>query len=320
MQSPRPLISVVAPCLNERECVPLFVAAVRDILDRETYDLEIVLVDDGSTDGTWDCICEAADADARVRGVRLSRNFGHDAAITAGMDAARGDAIITMDADLQHPPAMIPKLLAAWTEGADVVLGVRQHTPDASVGKRTTSAAYYWLLNRLGGIRLEPNAPDFRLVSRQVADALKQCGERARLVRGLITWLGFSVVTVPFDAAPRAAGESKFTPFKMMHKGLTGLLAFSTVPLRVATLLGFTVVVFSLLYFLVAMYAFVTGADTVRGWTSLIATVLLLGGMQLLCIGILGEYIARTFEEVKARPIYVVRDLADRAGGGTGKS
>jgi glycosyltransferase involved in cell wall biosynthesis len=306
----RKRVAVVAPVYNEAGGIAPFTDAVREALRPLPYDYTIVLVDDGSTDGTAEILDRLHDDDPQhVTTIHLSRNFGHQGALTAGMDHAQGDAVICLDADMQHPPSLIPKLLERWEEGFDVVHAVRRETSDGPF-KDLTARAFYALINRLSETPIEPNAADFRLLSRKVVEVFrKDLRERDRFVRGLVGWVGFRSCRVEFDAGRRLAGRSKYSLGKMLHFARTGIVSFSKIPLKVAALVGFAVSLLSALYgiFAVGAYLFFQRA-VIPGWASTILVGTFLGGCQLLFLGLIGEYVATIFDEIKARPLYLVAD------------
>ncbi|HEX6987597.1 MAG TPA: glycosyltransferase family 2 protein, partial [Planctomycetaceae bacterium] len=269
----------------------------------------IVYVDDGSSDGTADALREIALSDPAVTVLSLSRNFGHQAALSAGLEFVDADAVVMMDGDLQHPPALIPDMVRLWREGFDVVSAVRQHTADAGPFKRWTSDGFYRVFNRLSETQLVTGAADFCLLSRRAHRALLSFPERHRFLRGLVTWSGFRRAMIPFVAPERRAGTSKFTVPKMLRLAFDAVFSFSTVPVRVAFQFGAALVLFSLVYLVYVVGRHLLVGDTVPGWSSTLTAVLLLGGVQLLSIGILGQYVARIYEEVKRRPLYFVRDV-----------
>jgi polyisoprenyl-phosphate glycosyltransferase len=302
------MLSVVAAAFNEADVLPAFVARLRSVLDATDEEWEVVLVDDGSTDATWDAIAVAADADPRVRGIRLSRNFGHQLALTAGMSVARGDGVVTMDADLQHPPEAIPALLAAARGGNDVVYAVRSAEDAAGFWKRFSARVFYKLLNRLSSLELPEGAADFRYMSRRVVDVLAAMPERHRFLRGLVRWAGYRQTFVEYHRGPRDAGESKYGLRRMLLFAWDAVVSFSSFPLRVASVLGICV---SLLGWVYLVYAFAIKVFTdraIQGWTSVTAAVLLLGGVQLVFLGILGQYVGRMYDDVKQRPLFLIAD------------
>jgi polyisoprenyl-phosphate glycosyltransferase len=302
------MLSVVAAAFNEADVLPAFVTRLRSVLDATDEEWEVVLVDDGSTDATWDAIAVAADADPRVRGIRLSRNFGHQLALTAGMSVARGDGVVTMDADLQHPPEAIPALLAAARGGNDVVYAVRSAEDAAGFWKRFSARVFYNLLNRLSSLELPEGAADFRYMSRRVVDVLAAMPERHRFLRGLVRWAGYRQTFVEYHRGPRDAGESKYGLRRMLLFAWDAVVSFSSFPLRVASVLGICV---SLLGWVYLVYAFAIKVFTdraIQGWTSVTAAVLLLGGVQLVFLGILGQYVGRMYDDVKQRPLFLIAD------------
>lgn len=299
------LISVVAPVYNEIETLPEFRRRVAGALAGRAY--ELVLVNDGSVDGSAELIERLAADDPCVRAIHFSRNFGHQAAITAGLREARGAAAVTIDADLQDPPEVIPRLLEAWEAGADVVHGVRHERPGEPRHRMLLIRAFYRLFNRISGLDDFPgNSGDFRLVSRPVLDTLNALPERNRFVRGLVSWVGFRQVTVVYQRDPRYAGTSKYPLGKLIHLGLDGILSFSAVPLRLAAWLGFAMSATAFVAIPVIVVLRLAGLYHVSGIASVHILVLLVGGIQLLFLGVLGEYLARDYDETKRRPVYIL--------------
>ena len=311
----RPTLCVVSPCFNEAAGIRAFHEALGHVLDSmPELDHRIVLVDDGSTDETLQVLNELATEDERVEVYSLSRNFGHQVALTAGCEVARGDALILMDSDLQHPPELIPALVARWRAGADVVSAVRKRTEGASFFKRLTTRLFYAFLNSISDIRVEPGAADFVLLSRRANQALQSMPERHRFLRGMISWIGFRRDFVEYDAPRRNAGESHYTLRRMVSLASDALFSFSTAPVRLATRLGAALVACGLLYLAYVVYAvFAQPQQIVPGWTSLVIVVLILSGVQILLIGLIGEYIARIFEEAKNRPLYFFKQRPGEA-------
>ena len=308
MHSRQPAYSFVLPAYNE--CPNLESLAERLVLVGEELgdDFEIVWVNDGSTDGSTDVLNRLAESDDRIRPIHLARNFGHMAALTAGFDAALArDAVICLDSDCQHPPELIPELVARWKQGADIVQAIRLPSPDEGFVKRITSRLFYRVMNVLGDVNLPEGAADFRLLDRQVVEALKSFPERARFIRGLVFWLGFTRDELPYDAPPRMAGHTKYSLIKMMRFALVAVTSFSNRPLRLAFLLGAIVMASAGLYAVYILWCYLTGADLERGWTSTLMVLLILGGVQLFSLGIASEYLARIYTEIKQRPLYVVR-------------
>jgi polyisoprenyl-phosphate glycosyltransferase len=305
------LLSVVAPIYNEEGTVAELHRRTCEAVGEAPF--ELVLVDDGSTDSTPDVLARLAADDSRVRVVGLSRNFGHQAALTAGLDHARGDVVVMMDGDLQDPPEVIPQMLERWRRGTDVVYAVRRSRRGESRAKTATARWFYRLFSRLAQIDLEQNAGDFRLLDRRALEALSSMRERNRFLRGMSVWIGFSQEAVYYDRDPRHAGETKYTPRRMMRFSLDAISSFSHVPLQAATLLGFLFSVVAFLGIPVAI-AFRIAGEFVPGITTVLFVVLLLGGIQLITVGIIGEYLGRVYEEVKRRPLYVVRERINMQG------
>jgi glycosyltransferase involved in cell wall biosynthesis len=303
----RPLISIVAPCHNEEPNLDPLYHAISSHLGSMEWEYQLVLVDDGSTDGTWPAICRIARDDRRVHGVRLARSFGQQAAILAGLKHASGRAVVTMDADLQHPPALIPELVRQWQAGMPVVLTHREDSVDTGAFKRATSAMFYRIFSALTGVPMATGTGDFRLIDRRVVDYLLELKEGEYFLRGLIAWTGFRSVTVPFHAAPRLAGETKYPLRKMLRLAVSGVTSFSLTPLRVGTVLGLAT---ALLAFLELAYVLVQAArgHTVPGWASDVGVTTLLFGVQFILLGLIGEYLGRVYLTAKGRPPYLVDD------------
>jgi dolichol-phosphate mannosyltransferase len=301
-------LSVVAPAFDEAPALPVFIRRVLDVLDRLECSAELILVDDGSQDGTWEVIDAAARSDDRIRGLRLSRNFGHQLALTAGLAAADGDAVVTLDADLQHPPEVIPELLAAAQRGYDVVCAVRSAEDMESPFKRLSAKLFYFTLNKLTSLELPEGAADFRYMSRRVVNVILAMPERHRFLRGMTRWAGFRQGFVTYRRVDRHAGRSKYGLAKMMLLAWDAVTSFSAIPLRLAGLLGLCVSLLGWLYLVYAICIHVFSHQTVSGWTSVTAAVLLLGGVQLICLGIFGQYLGRMFEDIKGRPLFLVAD------------
>jgi dolichol-phosphate mannosyltransferase len=298
------LLSVVAPMYNEEATAEAFHRRVCAAL--EGLPFELVIVDDGSSDGTGRILERLADQDPRVRVVYLSRNFGHQTAITAGLDHAKGDAVVMIDADLQDPPEAIPRLLDQWRNGADVVYAVRERRAGETRFKLATARSFYRLISRLSNIDLQQDAGDFRLMDRRALDALLSMRERSRYLRGMTVWVGFTHAAVPYEREARAGGETKYTLARMLRFSLDAISSFSHLPLQAATVLGF---VFSIVAFLAipVVVALKLAGAYLPGFTTITVVVLLLGGIQLIAVGIIGEYVGRIYDEVKRRPLYVVR-------------
>jgi dolichol-phosphate mannosyltransferase len=314
-QAPSDDLTFIVPCYNEAAVVERFYAELTRALDRLDVAWRVCFIDDGSTDSTLECLNGLAKSDRRVRVYSLSRNFGHQVALSAGLDVTLGTAVVMMDADLQHPPSVIPQMIARWRDGSDVVSAVRQDTEGATWFKRATADAFYWLINRFGDTSIVPGAADFCLLSARAHAAVCAMPERHRFLRGMVSWIGFQRTYVPFAAARRPAGRSKYTTFKMIGLAVDALFSFSAAPMRMATRLGVALLVPGTLYFLYIVARYVAMDDFVRGWGSLIGMLMIIGGIQLIFIGMVGEYLARIFEESKRRPLYFFKQTPDDVDG-----
>jgi len=305
------LVSVVAPMYDEEETVEVFYDRVRRALDGVRF--ELILVDDASSDRTPQLLDRLADSDPRVKVVHLSRNFGHQAAITAGLEHASGDAVVMLDGDLQDPPEVIPEMLDRWRDGADVVYGVRESRAGESRFKLVTASWFYRIFARLTKLELRENSGDFRLLDRRALDAVLAMRERNRFLRGMSVWVGYVQTAVPYKRDARHAGETKYTLRKMIRFSLDAVASFSSFPLQIATFLGF---IFSLIAFVSLPLVVVARVLNIydAGVPSLLFVVLLLGGIQLITVGIIGEYVGRIYDEVKGRPLYLVGSTKNIAG------
>lgn len=304
-----PLLSLVIPCYNEEEVIAETVRQL-DAFCGELVDLDVefIFVDDGSKDSTRELLKHFSENDSRIRVIGFARNFGHQVAVTAGLDVARGDAVVLIDADLQDPPAVIHTMIAKWREGYDVVYGTRIERQGESAFKITTARVFYRLLNRLSNVPIPLDTGDFRLMSRLVVDTLKAMPEQDRFVRGMVSWVGFKQVALPYKRAERFAGKSKYPLTKMLRFAVDGILSFSTKPLQMSVALGMLAASIALAGILYALALRIFTSIWVQGWTALMIAVLFLGGVQLICVGILGEYVGRIYNEVKNRPLYVVQE------------
>jgi polyisoprenyl-phosphate glycosyltransferase len=304
-----PLLSLVVPVYNEEESIDLFLKEVEPFLEAAGLKFEIVFVNDGSRDDTLARLLEHGARDRRVRVVNLSRNFGKEAALTAGIDHARGDILIPMDIDLQDPPDLFKPFIDRWREGYDIVYGVRATRTSDTRAKRVSANWFYRAFNSMSPVRIPANVGDFRLVDRRAADVLRQLPERNRFMKGLFAWVGFNSIGVPYERPRRAAGASKFNLWRLWNFALDGVVSFSTVPLRASFYGGLAIAAVAVLYaiFIIGR-VLLFGVDT-PGYASLIIVVLLMGAIQLVSIGIIGEYLGRLFLEVKGRPIYVVEGV-----------
>jgi glycosyltransferase involved in cell wall biosynthesis len=305
---PRPAISVVAPCYNEQEVLPEFLRRVGAVLDAAGGTAEIVVVDDGSRDRTWEVMKAAAAADPRVVAVHLMRNHGHQLALTAGLSVCRGERILIIDADLQDPPELLPDMMKLMDQGADVVYGQRRQRDGESLFKRATAAGFYRLINRLTDVDIPADAGDFRLVSRRVLDLLLAMPERHRFIRGMVAWIGGRQVPLLYDRHARAAGESKYPLSKMIRFAADAITAFSVVPLMASMTIGWVMAMVGFGFFVYSIVGWLLD-ETLPGWTSIMAAMGLLGGMQFLMLGIIGAYLGRLYDQSKGRPLFMIRDI-----------
>lgn len=304
-------LSIVVPCYNEAANIDELHSQLDRVAGQLDGQIEFVFVDDGSRDATCRLLKDLAVRDPRVRVISLSRNFGHQAALSAGMDYATGDAVVVMDADLQHPPELILEFVKKWQEGYELVYAYRE-------GVRPRLG--YRIINALMKVRIPPEAADFRLMDRRLVDAFKSMPERARFIRGMISWLGFRQIGLGYRQRERFAGERAYTLRQTARMAINAVLSFSSMPLRVASVLGLCTLTLGLLYAAYVLYAYVTNIPMEKGWASLLIVILFLGGVQLLCLGIIAEYIGRIFEEVKQRPLYVVREHVPSGLAGAGEA
>jgi len=310
-----PEVSIVVPFYNEEDSARQLISSLTALLEDMAVNWELLLVSDGSTDATELIISEASNRDERIKGIFLSRNFGHQAALCAGLDHASGRAVISMDADLQHPPEMIKEMVRLWKNGIPVVYTVR--TEDSQVGliKGLTSKIFYSMLRRLTSINVGVGSADFRLLDRRVVDALKECGEHHLFYRGLVRWIGFRQAALPYVARTRFGGKSKYTYAKMFSLAEDALLSFTDIPLTLAMVAGAFTLVFAIVYGVYIVFHIICGGQVQMGWTSLMFMLLLFGGTILFSLGIIGRYIGRIYDEVKRRPRYVVgRHLGVQTG------
>ena len=310
-------LSCVIPCRNEARNLDLLLPQLADLLPRLAERWEVILVDDGSTDATARVMRDWSEL-PNFRSIELSRNFGKEAALTAGLQAAAGHVVVMMDADLQHPPPLIAEMVARWREGADVVYAQRSDRSDETLFKRAGTRLFYRLLNRFERVRIPENAGDFRLMDRRAVDALLALPERNRFMKGLYAWIGFEAVALPYVPPPRLHGRTQFGAGRLLRLSLDGLTAFANWPLRVVAPLGMLVALAAFGYggFLVVDY--MIGGHAVSGWTTIVVLLTFFSGMQMIFLGVLGEYLARVYEEVKGRPLYLVRRTSGR-GLGTGR-
>jgi glycosyltransferase involved in cell wall biosynthesis len=306
------LLSVVAPVFDEEALVEAFHARVCAVL--EAIPFELVLVDDGSRDGTPQLLAELAARDSRVRVIQLSRNFGHQTALTAGLDHARGDAVVMLDADLQDPPELIPEMLDHWRAGTDVVYAVRRRRDGETRFKLASARWFYRLFSALADVELEPDSGDFRLLDRAPLDALLSMRERNRFLRGMTVWVGYTQTAVPYERDARHAGETKYTLRRMLSFAFDAISSFSHRPLQLATLIGFLCAAFAFVLIPVVIALRLAGSY-LPGFGTITIAILLLGGIQLMAIGLIGEYVGRIYDEVKRRPLYLVRQRLNEPHG-----
>jgi dolichol-phosphate mannosyltransferase len=304
------LLSIVVPCFNEGKNIEQLYNQILPVLNNICSHYEIIFVDDGSKDNTFGVIKEIAEKNKNVIGLSLSRNFGHQVAIMAGLQHSKGDLVAMMDADMQHPPEIIPQLILEYEKGFDIVNTKRIDSNDTGFFKKISSGCFYRIINFLSDVKIEPAAADFRLMTRKAVNAFLQLEEKDRFTRGLVGWMGFKQSIVEYHASSRFAGKSKYTFKKMFRFGMDGVTSFSSKPLRISFYAGFIVFLAGLIYALYAIVQNIKG-ETVQGWTSILVSVLIIGGIQLLSLGIIGEYIARIFNEAKARPLYFIKDKTD---------
>jgi polyisoprenyl-phosphate glycosyltransferase len=302
-----PRYSFVIPVYNERETLPELQARLSAVLDALDGPSEVLFVDDCSTDGSSETLAALADRDPRVKVIGFARNFGHQIAISAGLDFALGEAVVVMDADLQDPPEVVPDLIAKWREGYEVVYAVREDREGESWVKRRTAAWFYRVLRGLSNVDMPVDVGDFRLVDRRALDAFRALRERRRYVRGMFSWVGFRQTGVGYSRPERFAGDPKYSYRKSLVLAVDGIVSFSNVPLRVALWLGFLVSAASFAVGVFAIVAKLAGAFVVPGWASILVVISFLGGIQLVVLGMMGLYVGRIYEEVKARPLYIVR-------------
>jgi len=304
-----PKLSVVVPCYNEEDVIHETMKRLKAFCSElSDIDVELIFVDDGSSDQTRAMIKSYVVEDTHIKLIAFARNFGHQIAVTAGLDAAQGDAVVLIDADLQDPPEVIHEMLAKWREGYDVVYGTRTERRGESFFKRLTARSFYRVLNHLSDVPIPLDTGDFRLMSRNVVDALRGMPERDRFVRGMVSWVGFKQTALPYKRAERFAGVSKYPLRKMLSFATDGILSFSTKPLQMSVTLGMLCASFASLGIFYALFLRLYTDIWVEGWTALMIAILFIGGVQLVCVGILGEYIGRIYNEVKSRPLYVIQE------------
>ena len=305
-------ITFVIAAYNEQAALPLMHSRLAAVMASLAAESQVLYVDDGSRDGTWDVLQDIAARDPRVSLLRLARNFGKELALTAGLDHVDTDAAVVLDADGQDPPELVPQFVAKWREGYDVVYGKRSRREGETWLKRATASAFYRVMTRLSDTSIPRDTGDFRLISRRVLDALKQMRERQRFMKGLFAWVGFPQVALEYEREPRVAGGSKFNYWRLWNLALEGITSFSTVPLRLATYVGVFTALVAFVWGMWIITRTVLWGDPVQGWPSLMTVVLFLGGLQLVALGIVGEYLGRLYVEAKQRPLYLVGDYRPR--------
>ena len=302
-------LSVVIPALNEERTLEGLLQRLLPVLEATSMDFHVIFVDDGSTDGTLAKLRQLNASNPRIQAIALSRNFGKEIAVAAGLTYATGDAAIIMDSDLQHPPEVIPALIEKWRQGHDVVFGQRFNRAAETIWRRVGSRLFYGFFRHLSGTELQQDSCDFRLLSRRAIDAINRIGERKRYNNGLFAWIGFPAIGVPFESEARTnGGKSRWAPIRLLRFALDGLASFSTIPLRVWSVLGLAISGLGFAYMLWVMFKTIAFGDPVRGYPTLLVAILFFSGIQLISLGVIGEYLGRVYEEVKARPLFLVRE------------
>lgn len=311
MSDEKKKISIVVPVFNESEVIDHFYNAIVDAMNTVDYNWELIMVDDGSKDGSDAILHSLSEKDRRVRPLILAKNYGHQAALTCGLDHADGDAVITMDGDMQHPPALLPQLISYWEQGYEVVQTIRETTEGVSVFKKFTSDLYYRILNSISEVYVQPGGSDFRLMDHQVVVAFRRYRERDRFIRGMIGSLGFKQCKFSFVAPPRFAGQSKFSPKKMLKLAVNGIMSNSIKPLKIGIYIGFVFLAISAILFISLMPQFFMTDSDADVWKLVSLFGCFFSGIQLITLGVIGEYIGHIFKEVKRRPLYLLRDDPD---------
>jgi len=301
-----PTLSIVCPCYNEEEVIDIFLETITPILKKTQKSYEIIFINDGSTDSTFEVLKRAKESYASIRIINFARNFGKESALTAGLDSSRGEVVVPIDVDLQDPPELIELFLQKWEEGYDVVLAKRANRQSDSFFKRKSANLFYRLHNKISAIEIPNNVGDYRLMSRRVVESLKELPENQRFMKGIFAWVGYPTTTIEYTREPRVAGESSFNGWKLWNFALDGITSFSTVPLRVWLYIGMSISALSFIFGItIIVKTLIFGVD-LPGYASMLTIILFLGGIQLMGIGILGEYLGRIYNESKRRPIYII--------------
>lgn len=298
-------ISLVIPCYNEEEVLPELRRRLRDVVSQYSCPVEVVLIDDGSKDATWPMLQQYAREDGFIKAIRLSRNFGHQTAITCGLDQTRGEVVVILDADLQDPPELIPDMIAEWRDGFDVVYGQRRVRHGESLAKKFFAFSFYRIFEKIAGLKVPRDTGDFRLMDRRAVDALQSLRERHRFVRGMVSWIGYHQKALPYDRPERFAGVTKYPFRKSLFLAIDAITSFTYAPLRLASYLGVATSLLAFAYIVIVVLLKILGINF-PGYTSIMASILLLGGVQLTVLGILGEYVGRIFEQGQGRPLYLI--------------
>jgi len=302
-------ISIILPCFNEEKNIDEIYSRLVTVMQAVGEKYELVFIDDGSTDNSLAKLADLCSVDSKVRVLEFSRNFGHQAAICAGIDHARGNIVIMMDADLQHPPELIPTMVEKWRQGYDLVYTVRKDPQGTSLFKKITAKIFYKTINLFSKLNIPENSADFRLLDKKVLNELRSLKEKSKFFRGLVNWVGFKQCAIYYDAAPRFTGKSKYSLWKMVKLAFEGITSFSAFPLHVATIFGAFISFFSFFYAVYAIYKKLFTQEALPGWTSILVSLLFLGGIQLLSLGVIGGYLGKVYEEIKGRPSYIIRNF-----------
>ena len=307
----KPIFTIIAPIYDEAENISELFSRVRDVMDQTGDSWELILVDDGSTDGSTDLIRKLGEEDERVRPIIFARNFGHQIAVTAGIDYSRGDAVVIIDADLQDPPEVILELIEKWREGYELVYAVREERAGESWFKKTTASFFYRLIQKITDVNIPLDTGDFRLMDKKIVSVMKKMREKHRFLRGMSSWVGFKQIGVPYKRKPRHAGKTKYPLRKMLTLALNAITSFSYFPLQMATVLGFIIAGLSVVAIPVVVILRLVTGTVLEGQATTLIIVLFLGGVQLICLGIIGEYIGRIYDETKGRPLYIVAEAPE---------